>query len=983
MARATLTSGSGAATNSITTGSVATAVTTTGDILALSLVPNTDTFVLSKMTPGGTVTTVRTWAAASPVSDYQIQLHANDSPVVLALNKNRTTLSYFRMEPDFTGGSWSTAYSVNSPATIEAWDFGVAPSGGLALSLWTYNGSNLQTKTVMWRTPSGAWTTPFSQNVGTSPGISRGALATAIVTLGNPTSTIRDIAFAHAHGKPSGSAEGDKGVTLSTIRVNESNGAIQGSVTHRTVLLTGEADHGGSIARGGRHIALYRQTGTAGSFAMVVVHRDKNRRAAILGAVFSGTTWSITTPTSTAVIEGGALGYIATTASGDGRTLNITYTRASNSPNAHIGNTIARLSGSTVTWSVNHLFEPLVMGYARGVGGQGNSHNTTHKIHSVVGMQTSTSNTIHATTLAWAAIPNSANAVKAITPANGSNVTSSTPPLSATIDLDISRGQSKYKMQYQMATDAGFTTNVRDYVQADNKYIVISGTDQNSGLVATDTWPSLLALTGGTWYFRGRLLDEFGNATPWKPAQQIQVGHPPVAIPLSPTSGGLYFYNEGIATLSWRFTDPSASDYQTAAQVQLFDHVGNPLMDTGKMSNFTNKSYNTPVIDPAYKDYNLSWRVRLWDSEDTLGEWSDLTYFALTDPPSASVSSPTANQTLTTGVPTFVASLITSGGRKIKEYTFSVTQAGAPVWSLRVTGEFTSPYTANIKIPQGYLKNNSSYSIQVSLRDSSNLSANSAVVPFNVAWTPPAVPGSIVLDTSQYNAEGGGYNLITWSGSSMETANFYGWAVYRLVYESDTQGGFVASSPVPELIHVENQKAIDYEFRDYFAPSGQFVRYAVTQLVNRDAQDMESNFAYSSTDPIPTESDGYWLISYDPDTDAATATRVNTVTADEFTTEQEEAEMNIIGRGRQFQKGQRLGVRGTLTAKLRNSAQSTARQKRQRLEQIQATYGALYLRNPFGDVYRVNVSNMGISRIAGVGTDEFVDVTIPYTEVAE
>jgi hypothetical protein len=41
------------------------------------------------------------------------------------------------------------------------------------------------------------------------------------------------------------------------------------------------------------------------------------------------------------------------------------------------------------------------------------------------------------------------------------------------------------------------------------------------------------------------------------------------------------------------------------------------------------------------------------------------------------------------------------------------------------------------------------------------------------------------------------------------------------------------------------------------------------------------------------------------------------------------------------------------------------------------------MRNPFGDVYRIRVGNLSISRLAGVGVDEFVDVTIPYSEVAE
>jgi len=60
-----------------------------------------------------------------------------------------------------------------------------------------------------------------------------------------------------------------------------------------------------------------------------------------------------------------------------------------------------------------------------------------------------------------------------------------------------------------------------------------------------------------------------------------------------------------------------------------------------------------------------------------------------------------------------------------------------------------------------------------------------------------------------------------------------------------------------------------------------------------------------------------------------------------------------------------------------------ARALRQALMDMKRSGHKLYIRNPFGDLWRVHISSMSVSRIAGVGSNEFVDVDIPYMEVAE
>jgi hypothetical protein len=110
---------------------------------------------------------------------------------------------------------------------------------------------------------------------------------------------------------------------------------------------------------------------------------------------------------------------------------------------------------------------------------------------------------------------------------------------------------------------------------------------------------------------------------------------------------------------------------------------------------------------------------------------------------------------------------------------------------------------------------------------------------------------------------------------------------------------------------------------------------------------------------------------------------LNIVKGDSYTDEYEQAEYTIAGRGRYIDHGDHLGLKGTLDIQLRNSLTQTARQKKRRLELMKEANSTLYLRTPFGDLYRVSPGDLAVSRIAGVGLQEFCDVQIPYAEVAE
>jgi hypothetical protein len=93
--------------------------------------------------------------------------------------------------------------------------------------------------------------------------------------------------------------------------------------------------------------------------------------------------------------------------------------------------------------------------------------------------------------------------------------------------------------------------------------------------------------------------------------------------------------------------------------------------------------------------------------------------------------------------------------------------------------------------------------------------------------------------------------------------------------------------------------------------------------------------------------------------------------------------MVVLGRGRHIDYGQRHGIRGSLTAQLYGDSINnvTAREQRLRLDAVKQSKGFVYLRNPFGDIFKADLQGFTVDRVAGVGAQEYATVTIPYIEV--
>jgi hypothetical protein len=297
------------------------------------------------------------------------------------------------------------------------------------------------------------------------------------------------------------------------------------------------------------------------------------------------------------------------------------------------------------------------------------------------------------------------------------------------------------------------------------------------------------------------------------------------------------------------------------------------------------------------------------------------------------------------------------GGRTQTNYRVVISQGSTIVydsgWILSSADGHTIPVTV--------LQNSSNYSVTVSVRDNLNLE-NSATSTFSTSWT---VPAATTFTLSGTNYESLGYVQVAWTNATVD-ADFVAYNVYRRKF------GTTAWTLIDQ--EVVNQS--NYTFNDYLVGSNTQHEYAVTQLVDRFGSLVEATKVPTSITPA---SSYYWLIH---PSNSTFSVQLRNVTDDPYTVEYDQVSINIINRGRHIDYGDRLGISGAISAQLRDlQGGLTARQQREALVQLRDLQVEAYLRNPFGDVLLVGMGNISVSRIAGVGVAEYVDVQFPYEEV--
>jgi hypothetical protein len=151
----------------------------------------------------------------------------------------------------------------------------------------------------------------------------------------------------------------------------------------------------------------------------------------------------------------------------------------------------------------------------------------------------------------------------------------------------------------------------------------------------------------------------------------------------------------------------------------------------------------------------------------------------------------------------------------------------------------------------------------------------------------------------------------------------------------------------------------------------------VSQTADRSGYSLDSTLNQNSPQYFVYSGD-YWLITPD---NPSTSVHLYATTSDDFNQENESNVQIIMGRGRRVSYGTDLGISGTLTCKVRAETNMTASQQIAALRSLIATQANVYLRDPFGGRTKVSLGNIAVKRIAGVGSSEFADLTIPYFQV--
>lgn len=552
---------------------------------------------------------------------------------------------------------------------------------------------------------------------------------------------------------------------------------------------------------------------------------------------------------------------------------------------------------------------------------------------------------------------------------NPGTVTTNTPTLSSYLNP---YANARYRLRpiFQVATSADFLTNgktiVGDPFDA-NEYQAIkqpptSGQWGSGSVTRTffnEKVAQALALSQTTWYVRAAVIDPFGLRSSFSASQSFVVSHPPSATPTSPVNGVKSVFGSGAVKFSWKFSSPNSTSTQSAYRIVVENSVtGATVLDTNKVVSSAAEATHTLLA--AADNVPLRWKIQVWDEDNISGNFSNYVTFQLVDASSINITTPTNGSTVNNPTPTVAWTFAPpSSDATVSQAKFkvNVTQGGTTKWD---SGwQYANATSVAIPATAG-LVNSQSYIVTVTVQDSNGIQSAQAIT-FSTSWTAPAAP-TFALDGSTFTNFS--YVNATWTNASKD-ANWAAWRVYRRK----------AGTTTPELVYETSLDTASYAYADYLAASGQAYEYSVVQVANRFGTPIESVYNWSTITP---SSPDYWLI--DPLT--TQVIRLLNVTSDSYTEAYESQVYNVIGRGRKVDYGDRWGLDGSMTAKFYDDSTFTARQRKQQMETLKAARRNVYLKTPFGDTYSVAVGDLQVSRVAGVGLREFVEVTIPYQEVA-
>lgn len=255
------------------------------------------------------------------------------------------------------------------------------------------------------------------------------------------------------------------------------------------------------------------------------------------------------------------------------------------------------------------------------------------------------------------------------------SVNNDAPTLQARVQNTALYPNIRGKVEFNLARDSGFSTDLRSIIEPDANYRYLGSTTSavpppvNISLALSGVGSQ--KLYSGTWYMRSRVVSDLGQASSWSSTTQFAVSHAPSALTRSPNAGSLItFGSSGNITFTWQMSDTEPTDVQSAYRllVQRLD-TGTSVVDTGKIISTVNSA--TSTLSNTLLDVPLQWSVSLWDSDDVQGPFSNPVPFTVSQPPTVRVTTPTDGATVTSAAPAVGWSTTFSGSRTQKAYKVS------------------------------------------------------------------------------------------------------------------------------------------------------------------------------------------------------------------------------------------------------------------------------------------------------------------------
>lgn len=553
-------------------------------------------------------------------------------------------------------------------------------------------------------------------------------------------------------------------------------------------------------------------------------------------------------------------------------------------------------------------------------------------------------------------------------PVDGATVSTNLPTLR--LNLTASNFEALVRGEWQLATDAGFTTNVRTITEplADHR---LSG-------VTSEVVPDASALATGTWYVRGRAKNDAGAVSGWIGPNDFTVAHLPTTSGHSPRAGAASAYGAGEVSMRWAFGSPSpdlAEAGQTAYQVIVQELDGTPVGDTGKVSSPLGGTTITS-LDAGLKGDTLRWKVRVWDAEDVVGNYSDWQLFTVVDAPTVTVDAPTGTVDNPGPEAEWTYTPAEGGGQVRYRVDVYETDPAAPLfdsgWVLGAATSYAIPSTAG-------LANMAEYTVRVRVQDALGLEGSDTET-FATEWEPPDAP-TVTVEASVYDRLGPVTILVDTDGGDTYDANFAGWRVlWRLASDPDTVEQ-VGSDYFRSDVFI---RATHYRARPHVSNE-----YAVVQLANRFGVVVESDRVWHAVTPSAR---AFWLIvdeehaidgptedDVEPEMLAASSSlRYVQVEGDAHAPRLERVEYGIIDRGNKVELGTDFGTAGTLEIHLTDTDAEAAYEQELALEALLTE--TVTLRKPSGAVFEANVYDVSSTP---QGRDDWVIVSVPYTAVTD